>query len=301
MLRLLEGGPTAALTGEVACHLLGLAAADLRAPAQVLVRHDAVRAGGPHVVRSRRCPPGLLVEVDGRRWPVVPLARALADAVRATEDARARALVGSALSGGAVRREALVHELTAARGRPGRSAEVCADLAVGGVWSPPEGDLLDLVRCSTVLPVAQTNVLLVESSSGEVVCRPDLLLWPSALAAEVDSTAHHASAARWQADLHRSLDAEVLGLLVLHLLVDAVRRRGQQVLLVLERHSAARYPCGPPAGLRREPRAPVPVRGPRVRTLPRARQRAGSAPSPAPGRRPRAADSACPAEDRGQP
>ena len=274
VLRLLAGGSRSALTGEVACHLLGLRRARRDAPPLVLAPHGTTRPAGEGVLRSRRCPPGLLVEVDAASWPVVPLARALADAVRTTDDvAHARALVGEGLSRGLVGRGVLLHEITARRRPAGVSATVVGDLAHGGVWSPPEGSLLDLVRWSTVLPAAETNVLVVDAARGDVVARPDLLLWPSALAAEVDSTAHHASPERWEADLHRSLSAEVRGLLVARVLSEAVTGRGQAVLLVLERHSSRRYAYGPPEGLRREPGAVVPRRGPVPRTRTRARPR----------------------------
>ena len=201
------------------------------------------------------------MEVDQQWWPVTRLARAVADAVRATDDVpHARALVGEVLSSGRVPLATLLHELTVTQHRSGSSAAVLRDLASGGIWSPPEGELVDLLALSVVLPALETNVLLRAVLDGRAVCRPDVLLWAAALAVALHSKEHHGSPDAWAATLARALDAEVLGLLELPVTPGLLATRGQDVLALVERHAAQRYPAGPPTGLWRDGTSSVPRR-----------------------------------------
>ena len=246
----------AVLTGEVACHLAGLSRARREAAPLVLVPHGSAGARLPAgqevpAVRTRRLPrPLLAADPCGTgAWPVAPLARALADAVVRAPLDHARALVGDALSSGLVRQRALVHEVTAHRRRSPVRDAVLADLAAGGVWSVPEGALLDLVATSCVLPRPRANALLVDPS-GRPVLRPDALWEAAALAASVDSRQHHGGTAAWSQTLLRAAEAEACGLLCEHLTPEVIARRGHQTLLGLERHWCARLGTASLQGLR---------------------------------------------------
>ena len=248
----------AVLSGEVACHLLGLPRTRRDADPVLLARHGAGSARLPasvaasvRVVRSRRRPvPLLAADPCGNGvWPVAPLPRALADALARITLGHARALVGEALSGGRVGVRQLAHEVSASPRRSPVQETVLADLRAGGVWSVPEGALLDLVATSCVLPRPRTNALLV-GRDGRALARPDALWEAAALAASVDSRQHHGDTAAWSRTLLRAAEAEACGVLSVHLTPEIIGTRGHVTLLGLERHWCARLGTASVQGLR---------------------------------------------------
>ena len=231
-----QGGPGAVLTGEVGCHLQGLDRARPEKGPLVLQAHHRRRGGRPTLRRTRRMPAlrWATQPQTGCRWPVAPLARAIADALPARDVDEARALYGQALNGGMTPAR-LLHEVLEQVGRSAGLEVARRDLRAGGVWSVAEGSVVDLVALSSVLPPMLLNPLLVHEEHG-VLGRPDGLLEAVALVVSTDSRRWHAEVAQWVETLSAALTLEVYGLLVLHLVPSVVAGRGRQVLLVLERH-----------------------------------------------------------------
>ena len=202
------GGVEARLTGRTGLRLMGYRSLDLQdhriveaEPAFVLVPHDRQRAGGPFVVteRTRRMPTSVRA-IDG--LPVVPAARAVADAARRIRvEGDVVALVVEAIRRG-VSIDALREELECGSRRGSAHLAAALDAVGRNQWSPPEatvGALLEALGFGH----AMYNMRVLSTVNGEYIGQPDAWLDDIAVAVETDSERYHSSGDGWIRTLRR--------------------------------------------------------------------------------------------------
>lgn len=233
----LMAGPDAVITGIAGARLHGLTNAGTPEVVDLLVpaRRAPRRAAFVRVSRTRRMP-------HARRQlgplPVALPARAVADACRASTDARfAEALVIEAVQRRATTLTLLHDELYA--GPRQRSATLRAGIAAAatGAWSVAEHDLVRLVRRSAVLPTPLLNPELV-GPDGVRLPTPDLWFDDVGLAVQVHSHAYHAYHAdgdAWTQTVRADSALAEAGVIRIALTPREVRASPDDVLARLER------------------------------------------------------------------
>jgi hypothetical protein len=246
----LYAGPGCVLTGPASLRQQGVrvpatSMIDVLVPAPVK-RQDA---GFVRLHRTKRMPDQSFV-LNGIRW--APAARAVADTVRGEHDLReARALVASAVQGGACTVPQLAHELKAGPTRQsGRLRTVLGEVA-DGIASATEGDLRQLVKRSG-LPEPMFNPDLYTESG--FLARPDLWWKDAGVAGEVDSREWHLSPAQWEKTMARHSRMSAHGIIVLHFTPRQVRTEPRRIVARLQGAIEAGRRRGP-LKIRTEPHA----------------------------------------------
>ncbi|RJK97800.1 hypothetical protein [Vallicoccus soli] len=222
-------GPGALLSGGAAAHLHG--AGDRPEALHVLVPHARRRKDCRfvRVERTRRLPD----PVDRSGLAVAPLARALADACRASTAPRStRALVVAAVQRGCPL-DALRRELEEGPIKHSALLRSVLEEVGAGVRSIAEVDARRLVRRAR-LPEPLWNADLLDLQ-GRFLARPDGY-WPEVgVAWQIDSREWHTSAEDWERTLRRHAALASRGVLVLHTLPSQVRTDEAAVLAELAR------------------------------------------------------------------
>jgi hypothetical protein len=189
------GGPDAVLSGSAALQVYGFR--NVPATSDMLVLIPAARRRQSHgrtqIERTGRLPHPVM----RRGLPVAPVARAVVDACRRTEDVtQVRELVAEAIQHHGLRLSALAEELrAAARQRTASLRRVLGEIHAG-VRSAAEARARDVMQRQG-FPEPLWNAELV-SADGLVVARPDAL-WLQWLAAmEINSRRWHLSPADFE-------------------------------------------------------------------------------------------------------
>jgi hypothetical protein len=240
-------------SGSVISGLAALRRHQVRAPqsgiVDVLVSHEVKRAGGQYVRMQRtRNMPGTVAGQRGISFTMVP--RAVTDAARWMTDLReVRALVAGVVQQRRCSVELLAAELAEPR-LPGSALvrQVLAEVDLG-IRSVAEGDLMDLIRRST-LPQPLYNPSLYVGR--ELLAVPDAW-WPAAsVAAEADSVEWHLSPDDWRRTTQRHDRMTAAGIAVLHFQPSQIR---QEPAEVVKRIAGAIQNGRPAAGIRTVPAA----------------------------------------------
>lgn len=225
MAALLLAGPGSVLTGAAALSEHGIRS-PRTAMIDVLVPAPRLRqsAGFARIRRTRRMPLGICTAGE---ISYAPVPRAVADAVRWTDDDReARAVVAAAVQRGYCPLPLLAEELDAGPVRgSARLRRVLAEVA-GGIRSIAEADFLELIRRAR-LPVPVLNPRLYTGDT--FIAAPDCW-WPDAgVAAEVDSREWHLAPGDWERTLARHARMSSYGIIVLHFTPAQIRREPKAV------------------------------------------------------------------------
>jgi hypothetical protein len=208
----LYAGPGCVLTGPVSLRQQGVrltatGVIDVLVPAPVK-RQDT---GFVRLHRTKRMPDQSFV-LNGIRW--APAARAVADAVRGEHDVReVRALVASAVQGGACTVPQLAEELKAGPARQSGQFRAVLGEVADGIASAAEGDLRQLVKRSG-LPEPMYNPDLYVGS--QFLARPDLWWKDAGVAGELDSREWHLSPEQWEKTMARRSLMSAHGIIVVN-------------------------------------------------------------------------------------
>ncbi len=226
----LYAGPGAALTGNAALHWQGVAylPREVRpTPVDVLVPFGRECASRQfvRVARSRR----ELAACNINWVPCVSVARAAADCARRLTSYEATlAMASSVLNGRRTTLDALAAELAAGPTRGSRHLRSVLLQASANVRSVPEGQLLDLIK-GTSLPPPLVNVPITIDGRTYL---PDLR-WGRFIV-EIESRLHHLLVpGSWDATQHRRLALEAAGYHVLPITPEQIRDDPQGVLTAI--------------------------------------------------------------------
>jgi hypothetical protein len=209
---LLVCGDSAQVTGLAACRLYGLDRVPDHDQVHVLLPHDQRRRseGFLLVERTTRLPPHPIVR-DGIRC--APLARALVDAARRLMRIdEVRALLCEAVQRRMVTVAALRAELEAGSCRGAALVRQIVVELEDGIRSAAEGWLRELVGAMPELADMRWNVTLHLPNGTKVIA--DGFLDGVALAIELNSFAHHADLATFDATMRRQAEMIAAGIVV---------------------------------------------------------------------------------------
>lgn len=243
-------GPEGCLTGALALQLLGLRWVPPATRAHVLVP-DAVRQASSGLVTVSRWTYAL----RGQDWTgltLAPTARAVADAARGLQ--HLAAVRGVVLGAVADQRVSLLElrEALAGGQRNGSGSLRRAVLdAARGCASPPEAEIVDALAGRGVPFLVNPEVWC----DGQLLGRVDVLPLDRALGGEVESDAHHGSAADRLATYDRHERFAAAGIDLVHLSVLRLRRDVAEAAAHLLSRAAAAGPM--PANVTVVPRGPI--------------------------------------------
>jgi hypothetical protein len=232
---LLWAGPKAYLTAANAAEHHGIRSAARRdGMVEMLTPHPyATRSKGYASVRRTE-----LEDHDIRTLGPIRVASPAHSAITAAAQARRDSLREAILIEAVQRDIASVDDLAewAYRMRPADTArlEPALAAAAAGVWSVPEGMLLDLVRTSSVLSEPLTNPTLLGSARTRLVT-PDLWFDDVALAVMVHSHEYHSQGDQWVETVERDGDLTAEKIVVLGVTPTSLRRRPEDVLARIEK------------------------------------------------------------------
>lgn len=229
-------GARAVLSGPVALRMRGFRAGTTDPRVHVLVPH-ALRCQSTGFVvteRTRRPPVPTMV----RGLPVAPVARAVVDAGRWSEDGRATlAMVAEAVQREKCSPAELLAELTAATRRRTAALRAAMGPVVAGARSVAEADGRDLVLRAR-LPEPAWNVDL-SAPDGTFLARPDGWWDDLGVAWQIDSREFHLAPADWERTLRAHAALTSYGVLVVHTLPSQLTREPAAVASDLRRTLAA--------------------------------------------------------------
>jgi hypothetical protein len=229
---LLFAGPTSWLAGPTAAALHGVRGVPpLEASQRVHVQVPApLRPRDVMWLSIRRT--HLLDErlVDRGALRFSSRARAVVDAAAAAPTAAdTRAIIIGAVQQGLARGEDLAHWIEVRQTRGRRLLRSALDEAMSGVWSLAEGDLVTLLRSSTLLPEPMANPLL-EDRHGRRLTTPDVWFDDVGLAVMVHSREFHAGPFQWEQTVESDSDLSALRIPVVGVTPASISRRPQRVL-----------------------------------------------------------------------
>jgi hypothetical protein len=192
----LFAGDGSVIASMTAARWHGVTAADDLRVFVMVPQERAPRSAGFVVVRRTTRP-------DPASWTRGPLtiaspARSVVDAARECRPDRGRAIVIEAVQRRLVSTAELRHEVEAGAVRGSAAVRAAVQEATAGVWSNPEGDLLQLLVTSRVLPPAWPNPGLTDPQGGRLPT-PDLWFDDVGLAVQVHSWRYHSEPAAWDA------------------------------------------------------------------------------------------------------
>ena len=254
---LLYAGEGSWLASSTAAALHGVRGCAVRAPIDVLV--PASRR--PRTVAWVRIRSTTLVgEPIQERGPLrfSGVGRAVVDAAADTADDRvARGILLDAVQRRLVRLDDL-QQWIAHRGRRG-SARLQRFLAeaAAGAWSVPEGDLLALVRQSSMLPPVLANPILT-TSQGVSLTSPDLWFDDVGMAVMVQSRQFHADGLDWDATVEAGSDLAAARVVVVGVTPAALARDPRGQLSRIESAYETARASGQRAPVRATPRFAIP-------------------------------------------
>ncbi|MGN6754358.1 MAG: hypothetical protein ACTHJJ_17595 [Intrasporangium sp.] len=107
------------------------------------------------------------------------------------------------------------------------------DEAMSGVWSVPEGDLLALLRSSTILPEPMANPQL-KDNRGRRLTTPDAWFDDVALAVMVHSREFHEGPMQWEQTIEADSDLSALRIPVVGVTPASIARNPRRVLARVE-------------------------------------------------------------------
>jgi hypothetical protein len=173
-----------------------------------------------------------LVERGPLRYSCRP--RAVVDAAAAeASEAGARGIIIGSVQRHLVRPADLAHWIEARRPNGRARLRRALDEAVAGVWSVPEGDLLAILRTSSVLPEIMPNPAL-RDDHGRPLTTPDLWIDDVAMAIMVHSRQFHEGALDWEATVEADGDLIAVGVVAVPVTPGSISRAPRAVLARVE-------------------------------------------------------------------
>jgi hypothetical protein len=161
--------------------------------------------------------------------------RAVVDTAAATATERdARALIIAAVQQRLVRPHDVQHWIEARRPNGRLRLRAALDEAMAGVWSVPEGDLIRLLRTSTILPEVMANPELRDDQD-RLLTTPDVWIDDVALAVMVHSRQFHAGELDWEATVESDSDLTAARVAVVSVTPSSIQRDPVRLLRRVER------------------------------------------------------------------